>query len=66
MAEFNASKMNNNHMYYEDNDSCSFNDCNSQALIFIPEVQITFLVLYSLVSLMGIVGNMFIIVTVVR
>ena len=61
----NASEM-ENYMYYEDNESCSFSDCETQALIFMPEVQITFLVLYSLVALVGVVGNIFIIFTVLR
>ena len=37
-----------------------------QLLIFLPEVQVTFLVLYGIVSLLGTVGNIFIVVTVVR
>ena len=37
-----------------------------QLLIFLPEVQVTFLVLYGIVSLLGTVGNIFIVVTVAR
>lgn len=48
-------------------EDCSFDDCyTEQALIFIPEVQTTFLVLYGLVSLVGTIGNLFIVITVIR
>ena len=47
--------------------NCSFTECYiDQELIFIREVQITFLLLYTLVSLMGIVGNLLVVITVVR
>ena len=47
---------------------CStFDDCyTEQELIFIPEVQIVFFVLYGIVSFVGTVGNLFIVVTVIR
>ena len=46
---------------------CSFDNCyTEQQFIFLPQVQITFLVLYGLVSLIGTVGNLFIVVTVIR
>ena len=37
-----------------------------QDIIFIPEVQIIFLVLYGIVSIIGAVGNLFIVITVIR
>ena len=43
-----------------------FTDEDDQLLIFIPEVQTTFLILYGLVSLVGTVGNLFIVITVLR
>ena len=47
--------------------NCSFTECYiDQELIFIREVQITFLLLYTLVSLMGIVGNLLVVITIVR
>ena len=46
---------------------CTFDDCyTEQALIFVPEVQIGFLVLYGIVSLIGTLGNIFILITVIR
>ena len=47
---------------------CStFDDCyTEQELIFIPEVQVVFFVLYGIVSFVGTVGNLFIVVTVIR
>ena len=45
----------------------SYEDCyTEQALIFIPEVQTTFLFLYFLVSIVGTLGNLFIVITVIR
>ena len=47
--------------------NCSFTECyTDQELIFVREVQIIFLLLYSLVSIMGTVGNLLIVITVVR
>ena len=47
--------------------NCSFTECYiDQELIFIREVQIIFLLLYSVVSLTGIVGNLLIVTTVAR
>ena len=47
--------------------NCSFTECYiPQELIFIREVQIIFLLLYSVVSLTGIVGNLLIVTTVAR
>ena len=48
--------------------NCSEDDCYivDQDIIFIPEVQIIFLVLYGLVSIIGAIGNLFIVVTVFR
>ena len=51
------------------NTNCSENDCYTtveQEIIFIPEVQIIFLVLYGLVSIIGTIGNLFIVITVIR
>ena len=46
---------------------CTFDDCyTEQALIFVSEVQIGFLVLYGIVSLIGTLGNIFILITVIR
>ena len=46
---------------------CTFDGCyTEQALIFAPEVQIGFLVLYGIVSLIGTLGNIFILITVIR
>ena len=46
---------------------CSFDNCyTEQEFIFIRQVQITFLVLYGLVSIIGTIGNLFIVITVVR
>ena len=46
---------------------CTFDGCyTEQALIFIPQVQIGFLVLYGIVSLIGTLGNIFILITVIR
>ena len=57
----------NNTTYVLNDEECSFDNCyTEQALIFIPEVQIIFLILYGIVSLVGIVGNLFIVITVVR
>ena len=48
-------------------DDCTFDACyTEQALIFVPEVQTGFLVLYGIVSLIGILGNIFILFTVIR
>ena len=48
-------------------EDCTFDDCyTEQALIFMPEVQIGFLVLYGIVSLIGTLGNIFILMTVIR
>ena len=49
--------------------NCSMDDCYrivEQDIIFIPAVQIIFLVLYGLVSIIGAVGNLFIVITVIR
>ena len=49
--------------------NCSKDDCYrivEQDIIFIPAVQIIFLVLYGLVSIIGAVGNLFIVITVIR
>ena len=47
--------------------NCSFTECYiDQELIFIREVQMIFLLLYSLVSMVGIVGNLLIVITVAR
>ena len=46
---------------------CTFDDCyTEQALIFVPEVQVGFLVLYAIVSVIGTLGNIFILITVIR
>ena len=46
---------------------CGSSNCfTSQEIIHILEVQITFLVLYGLVATIGTVGNLFIVITVVR
>ena len=46
---------------------CTFDDCyTEQALIFLPQVQTAFLVLYGIVSSIGTLGNLFILVTVIR
>ena len=46
---------------------CTFDDCyTEQALIFLPQVQTAFLVLYGTVSSIGALGNLFILVTVIR
>ena len=59
-------RINNTTDVFDDED-CSFDNCyTEQALIFIPEVQIIFLILYGIVSLVGIVGNLFIVITVIR
>ena len=45
----------------------NYEDCFAeQKLIFIPEVQTTFLVLYAVISVAGILGNLFIVLTVIR
>ena len=49
--------------------NCTKDDCYrivEQDIIFIPAVQIIFLVLYGLVSIIGAVGNLFIVITVIR
>ena len=47
--------------------NCSFTECYiHQELIFVREVQVIFLLLYALVSIMGIVGNLLIVITVAR
>ena len=59
-AEREAGRMNNT-------TECSFENCyTEQQFIFIPEVQITFLILYGLVSIIGTFGNLFIVITVIR
>ena len=56
----------NNTTYWDETD-CSFDNCyTEQQFIFIPEVQITFLILYGLVSIIGTFGNLFIVITVIR
>ena len=56
--------MNNSTTMEED---CTYDDCISdQALIFLPMVQTGFLILYGIVSLIGTIGNMFILITVIR
>ena len=56
--------MNNSTITEED---CTFDACyTEQALIFVPEVQTGFLVLYGIVSLVGTIGNLFILITVIR
>ena len=48
-------------------EGCTFDDCYpEQALIFLPQVQTAFLVLYGIVSSIGALGNLFILVTVIR
>ena len=49
--------------------NCSDDECYTtvdQEIIFIPEVQIIFFVLYGLVSIIGAIGNLFIVITVIR
>ena len=58
--------MNNTTQLLETAD-CNFDDCyTEQELIFISEVQIIFLVLYGLVTIIGTIGNLFIVITVLR
>ena len=58
------SRMNNSTIAEED---CTFDACyTEQALIFVPEVQTGFLVLYGIVSLLGTIGNLFILIAVIR
>ena len=46
---------------------CTFDDCyTEQALIFLPMVQTGFLIIYGIVSLVGTIGNLFILITVIR
>ena len=48
-------------------EDCTFEACyTEQALIFVPEVQTGFLVLYGIVSVIGTLGNIFILSTVIR
>ena len=55
-------------MSNETGDNCrSYEECYiKQELIFIPEVQRTFLLLYFMVSIIGTLGNLFIVITVIR
>ena len=54
-----------NNSTHEEN--CTFDNCyTNQSLIFIPEVQTGFLVLYGIVSVIGTLGNLFILITVIR
>ena len=46
---------------------CTFDDCyTEQAFIFLPMVQTGFLIIYGIVSLIGTIGNLFILITVIR
>ena len=55
-------KMNNSSV-----EDCTFDACyTEQALIFVPEVQTGFLILYGIVSVIGTLGNIFIVSTVIR
>ena len=48
-------------------EDCTFDACyTEQALIFVPEVQTGFLILYGIVSVIGTLGNIFILITVIR